>query len=112
LPSHWPAKAPFNVLRKLVCILDLASGVSRLTILRHLEQKKYNAQILSGRTISGLLTAAAPLVSSSFESVPKARNNRLAECSMIARIKDDSAVGRSEALPEGKTSVQIRQWER
>jgi hypothetical protein len=70
-------------------------------VFKHLTQKKYNAQLMEGMSIQGLITAAAPLVTSSFESDPKARNKRLADCSMLARIKDDSAVGRSEALPRG-----------
>jgi hypothetical protein len=78
------------------------SGVPRSKILKHLEQKKYSARLMDGRTISSLVSAAEHHVTSSFESDPKVRNVRLAECSMLARIKDNKDVGRSEAIPEGK----------
>ena len=79
----------------------MRAGVSRDTVSKHLAQKKYNAQLMGGMSIQGLIASAAPLVTSSFESDLKSRNKRLAECSMLVRIKDDSAVGRSEALPRG-----------
>jgi hypothetical protein len=94
------------------CIAVLPAGVPREAIYKQIENKKYNAQLMGGRTISGLLSAAAPFISSSFESDPKSRVRRLAECSTLARIKDDSAVGRSEHLPEGKASTQVQRRER
>jgi len=77
-------------------------GISQETIYKHLERKKYSAQLMDGRTISSLISAAESHVTSSFESDPKSSNRRLAQCSMLARIKNDKDVGRSETLPEGK----------
>ena len=82
-------------------------GVPRSKILKHLEQKKYSAQLMDDRTISSLISAAESHVTSSFESDPKVRNVRLAQCSKLARIKNDKDVGRSETLPESKRGLQL-----
>ena len=83
-------------------LIRLLTGISRETIYNQIEQKKYSAQVMDGKSISSLVSAADFRATSSFKSDMKSRNRRLAECSMLARIKDDKDVGRSEALPEGK----------
>jgi hypothetical protein len=72
--------------------------VARSTIVKHLEEKRYSLELMGGRSIAALLTAAAPLVASDHESDLKDRSRRLGYCSAMTRILRDADVGRAREV--------------
>jgi len=77
----------------------MSTGVPRSTIVSHLQEKKYSAELMGGRTIAQLLAAAAPMVTSTHESELRDRNRRLGYCSSLTRIYRDGDVGRVSEVP-------------
>mmetsp|Transcript_11369 Transcript_11369/g.26708 ORF Transcript_11369/g.26708 Transcript_11369/m.26708 type:complete len:635 (+) Transcript_11369:210-2114(+) len=79
----------------------LSTGVSRATLTKHLEVKKYPPELLQpyGGTAQGIIAAALPRVTSTFESDPKIRNARVSLCSVLTRVYNHREVGAAEALP-------------
>mmetsp|Transcript_14678 Transcript_14678/g.29343 ORF Transcript_14678/g.29343 Transcript_14678/m.29343 type:complete len:543 (+) Transcript_14678:97-1725(+) len=88
--TQWP-------LRDRVAFL-LSTGVSRGKLFEHLEKKKYGAQLLGGN-VATLLNAAQPLVGSAFSTTGSWRDRRLAACSTLTRVTNQSHVGFEGEIP-------------
>jgi hypothetical protein len=78
----------------------LAAGVSRTSLLEHLDRKQYPPEVLNTSTGRLLSAAAGKIGFEPVESVARARQTRLGLCSTASRIYDWAAVGSTGELPQ------------
>lgn len=77
----------------------MSTGVSRATLFKHLDFKKYSPDIL-GSPVKEFLDAAEKKVTSTYESKPKNRNERLGQCSSSTRLYPGMQLANTSILPQ------------